>query len=88
MDFVVHIFSHDKRAFYDIERLRKTATAVGLEELKASLAKKVAQVRKKQPAKKAASNKIPTKKASAKKAQVETATKRHTKKAPKKNSQK
>jgi len=88
VDFVVHIFSHDKRAFYDIERLRKTATAVGLEELKASLAKKVAQVRKKQPAKKAASKKIPTKKASAKKAQVETATKRHTKKAPKKNSQK
>lgn len=47
VDFVVHIFSEEKREFYDIERLRKTATALSLDELKASLSKKVATVRKK-----------------------------------------
>ncbi|MEO6924059.1 MAG: ribosome silencing factor, partial [Bryocella sp.] len=31
VDFVVHIFSEEKRDFYDIERLRKTATTLGLE---------------------------------------------------------
>ena len=53
VDFVVHIFSNEKREFYDIERLRKTATSLDLEKLKASLTKKVVAVRKKQAAKKA-----------------------------------
>ena len=37
VDFVVHIFLAEKRAFYDIERLRKSATLVDLKELQASL---------------------------------------------------
>ncbi len=53
VDFVVHIFSEEKRDFYHIERLRKTATPVDLEELKASLVKKVTAARKKRAAKKA-----------------------------------
>jgi ribosome-associated protein len=68
VDFVVHIFSEEKRDFYDIERLRKTATTMGLEELKASLTKRVSAVRKKQAAKKtAAAKKPPAKKAAVKK---------------------
>jgi ribosome-associated protein len=39
VDFVVHIFLAEKRAFYDIERLRKSATLVDLKELQASLMK-------------------------------------------------
>ena len=30
VDFVVHVFLTEKRAFYDIERLRKSATQVDL----------------------------------------------------------
>jgi ribosome-associated protein len=54
VDFVVHIFQTEKRAFYDIERLRKSARNVDTEELKTALAKKTAAARKKSPAKKAA----------------------------------
>lgn len=73
VDFVVHIFSEEKRSFYDIERLRKTATTVGLEELKASLVKKVTAARKKQAAKKTVAKKPIAKKASAKMAIVKKA---------------
>ena len=68
VDFVVHIFSEEKRDFYHIERLRKTATSLDLEELKASLTKRVTAVRKKQAAKKAVAKKAPAKKVAAKKA--------------------
>ena len=70
VDFVVHIFSEEKRDFYDIERLRKTATTLGLNELKASLTKRVSAVRKKQAVKKAAAKKTVVKKPSAKKTAV------------------
>ncbi len=52
IDFVVHVFVTEKRAFYDIERLRKSARAVDLEELKAALTEKVKAARKKVAAKK------------------------------------
>ena len=65
VDFVVHVFLADKRAFYDIERLRKSARPITPaefdSELKATLAEKTRAVRKKSeskpkaPAKKAAS---------------------------------
>jgi ribosome-associated protein len=54
VDFVVHIFLAEKRAFYDIERLRKSATQVDLDELKRALTKKTLAARKKAPAKKTA----------------------------------
>jgi ribosome-associated protein len=73
VDFVVHIFSEEKRDFYHIERLRKTATTLDLEQMKASLARRVSAVRKKQAAKKAGTKKSPARKSVAKKA-VKTAT--------------
>jgi ribosome-associated protein len=63
VDFVVHIFSTEKREFYDIERLRKTAASMGVEELKASLSARVTAVRKKQAVKKTAAKKAAGKKA-------------------------
>jgi ribosome-associated protein len=51
VDFVVHVFLAERRAFYDIERLRKSARPVTPAEfdaeLKAALAEKTAAVRKK-----------------------------------------
>jgi ribosome-associated protein len=42
VDFIVHVFSPEKRAFYGLERLRKSATTISVdslnEELKASIA--------------------------------------------------
>jgi ribosome-associated protein len=76
VDFVVHVFLADRRAFYDIERLRKSARPLTPAEfdaeLKAELAAKTLAVRKKAstkkvPAIKAAVKKIPAKKASVKK---------------------
>ena len=54
VDFVVHVFLTERRAFYDIERLRKSATLVDLVQLKAALNEKVKAVRQKSPPKKAA----------------------------------
>ncbi|MGC2547067.1 MAG: ribosome silencing factor [Silvibacterium sp.] len=52
VDFVVHIFLEEKRAFYDIERLRKSARKVDLAELTAVLTEKTLAARKKPAAKK------------------------------------
>lgn len=67
VDFVAHIFLTEKRAYYDIERLRKSARSIDLEELKAMLVKKTVAARKK-PVKKAAPTKKPALKKVAKKA--------------------
>ncbi len=37
VDFIVHVFSAEKRAFYGLERLRKSATVISIEELDAQL---------------------------------------------------
>lgn len=68
VDFVVHIFLEEKRAFYDIERLRKSARKVDLDELKVALTKKTLEARKKPAAKKAAAKKAAAKKSAVKKA--------------------
>ncbi len=76
VDFVVHVFLVERRAFYDIERLRKSARPLTPAEfdaeLKAALAAKTLAARKKAsakkaPAKKAAGKKAPAKKTLAKK---------------------
>ena len=54
VDFVVHIFLAEKRAFYDLERLWKSARTVDLEELKAALKEKTIAARKKTANKKTA----------------------------------
>jgi ribosome-associated protein len=84
VDFVVHIFLAERRAYYDIERLRKSAKPVDVAELKAALNEKTLAARKKSPAK-AAAKKAPAKKTPAKKSAVKAAgTKSPAKKAAKK----
>jgi ribosome-associated protein len=67
VDFVVHIFLTEKRAYYDIERLRKSARTVDLDQLKAMLVEKTTVARAK-PAKppKTAAKKTVAKKTAAK----------------------
>jgi ribosome-associated protein len=69
VDFIVHVFSPEKRAFYGLERLRKSATTIDVATLNAELKAAIATTRaKKSPAKKAptkaakpASKKAPSK---------------------------
>ena len=77
VDFIVHVFSPEKRAFYGLERLRKSATSLSVEELNAELKAKVAAARKApaRAAEKAPSRQSP-KKAAAKKAVKKTPAKK------------
>jgi ribosome-associated protein len=96
VDFVVHVFLVERRAFYDIERLRKSArplTPAQFDaELKAELAEKTLAARKKasgkaKPAAKKAAPAPKAKKAASKAAPVRkkaTAVKAASKPAPKK----
>ncbi len=82
VDFIVHVFSAEKRAFYGLERLRKTATTISVADLNAEVKERVASARAKAPKplkakeigaapkKKAAAKKAVAKKAVAKKAAV------------------
>jgi len=66
VDFIVHVFSAEKRAFYGLERLRKSATTITVDELNAELKALITASREKKPAaKKAASAKKAAKKAAA-----------------------
>lgn len=56
VDFVVHIFLAERRAFYDIERLRKSARTVDLAELRSTLREKTASSRKRVAAKESRAN--------------------------------
>lgn len=64
VDFIVHVFSPEKRAFYGLERLRKSATPVSVEELSSELKKitemKVKLSRKASAARAKASKEAPT----------------------------
>jgi ribosome-associated protein len=66
VDFVVHVFLTEKRAYYDIERLRKSARTIDLDQLKAMLVEKTVEARTK-PTKKSVSVKKTAKKGLAKK---------------------
>lgn len=98
VDFIVHVFSPEKRAFYGLERLRKSATTLSVDELNAEVKASIVAVRnapkkavaKKKTAKapatkaaaKAAAKKTPAKKAA--KAVKKVAAKKTVKKAAKK----
>ena len=61
VDFIVHVFSAEKRAFYGLERLRKTATTLSIADLNVEIKAAIAATRsKKAPPAKAA---VPAKKA-------------------------
>ena len=88
VDFVVHVFLAERRAFYDIERLRKSARPISPSEfdaeLKAALAEKTRSARSHAAeAHSAAQPKKPAKKAARK-----TAAKPASKKAPAKSAKK
>jgi len=51
VDFIVHVFSAEKRAFYGLERLRKSATTISVADLNAELKAAVAATRAKTPKK-------------------------------------
>jgi ribosome-associated protein len=69
VDFIVHVFSPEKRAFYGLERLRKSATTLSMADLNAELKARITTARaKKAPAKKAPAKKVAAKKVAAKKA--------------------
>ncbi len=65
VDFIVHVFSAEKRAFYGLERLRKSATVLSIEDLNAGIRTAIAAGRKKKP--------VPAKKAATKKKAVSPA---------------
>jgi len=87
VDFVVHIFLHHRRTFYDIERLRKSARSIALAELTATLTEKTLAAREKKPAKRVAA-KARAKKAAAKKAPVKKAAAKKSAAAPRKSPRK
>ena len=59
VDFIVHVFSPEKRAFYGLERLRKSATTLSVAELNAELKGRITSSRTKAPKK--AAKKTPSK---------------------------
>jgi ribosome-associated protein len=61
VDFIVHVFSPEKRAFYGLERLRKSATTISVATLNAELKAAITAARAKAP-KKAPPNKSVNKK--------------------------
>jgi ribosome-associated protein len=65
VDFIVHVFSAEKRAFYGLERLRKSATTITVADLNEELKARVAATRSK--ATKTAGAGVGVKKAASKK---------------------
>jgi ribosome-associated protein len=63
VDFVVHVFLTERRAFYDIERLRKSARPLSPAQLTAELTARTLKVRSKAPAKGTSAKKPAGKKA-------------------------
>ena len=89
VDFIVHVFSAEKRAFYGLERLRKSATSLSIDDLNAEIKNAIAATRSKKPPTTKAAPPVeapaPAKKAVAKKA-VPVAKKVAAKKVPAKKS--
>jgi ribosome-associated protein len=90
VDFIVHVFSAEKRAFYGLERLRKSATTISVADLNAELKAAIASTRAKSsaklpaaksPAKKAATASAAAKKPAAKAAAKKSAPAKTTRKA-------
>jgi ribosome-associated protein len=62
VDFIVHVFSAEKRAFYGLERLRKSATTIRVDDLNAEVSARIAETRaKKKTSLKKAADKVDVK---------------------------
>ncbi len=66
VDFIVHVFSAEKRAFYGLERLRKSATTISVAELNADVSARITETRSKKASAKKTPAKVVAKKAAAK----------------------
>ena len=93
VDFIVHVFSPEKRAFYGLERLRKSATTISVADLNADLKARISTARAKTPKKLATSKPSVSTKAilkttSTRKPGVKSATKKAPAKAPRKTATK
>jgi ribosome-associated protein len=78
VDFIVHVFSPEKRTFYGLERLRKSATTISVADLNAELKAHIAASRRRSTAKKAPEakrNTVPAKTPTAKTLARKAATK-------------
>ena len=87
VDFIVHVFSPEKRAFYGLERLRKSATTLSVAELNAELKERITSSRTKAPkkaAKKTPSKTVAKKSAAKKSVAKKAVAKKTAKKAAKK----
>jgi ribosome-associated protein len=87
VDFIVHVFSPEKRAFYGLERLRKSATSLSIEDLSAEIKKGIVETRSKAKAtpkkveKKEATRKTSSDRTATRKATSQKATTKRTKKS-------
>ena len=63
VDFIVHVFSAEKRAFYGLERLRKSATTISVADLDAEVSARIKESRAKKTTVKKAAVKVVAKKA-------------------------
>jgi ribosome-associated protein len=97
VDFIVHVFSAEKRAFYGLERLRKSATTISVADLDAEVRARINETRAKSPKKaapavkkatavKTVAKKAPAKKTAAKKSPAKAVS--PAKKAPAKTAKK
>jgi ribosome-associated protein len=80
VDFIVHVFSAEKRAFYGLERLRKSATVLSVADLNEEIKRAITTTRSKpaaaakSPAKNVVGKKtLPAKKSATKKASAKKA---------------
>jgi ribosome-associated protein len=73
VDFIVHVFSAEKRAFYGLERLRKSATSISVADLDAEVSARINETRAKAPKKAKAVEKTAPAKKAVKKAPVKKA---------------
>ena len=75
VDFIVHVFSAEKRAFYGLERLRKSATSLSVSDLNAEVSARITETRakKRAPVTRTAPVKVAAKKTSTKKSAAKTA---------------
>jgi ribosome-associated protein len=77
VDFVIHIFLKERRTYYDIERLRKSARRMDVGDLKSALTEKTLAVRRKSPVKAGmAAKKASATTGAAKKKRISTAKRR------------